>query len=287
MPLSTYVPSRVKTLTHTVLDPIVLLSHSVVAMYPMLVVVLLEPPQTTPAEQFCRAIKKDKDHYSEFNDEKQFDNFRRVTESVARTHGTMNVLTPTFQVDPTNQAQVDLFRVQQDFMYSVFVDKLKTDKAKSLVRSLETTQDAHQVWRLLLDHQQTSTTGELHHEQIMCHLNTHKLDTSSWRGTLASYITHWLNQFREWEALTPVANHMTGEVKLTMLQSAVSLVPQFDAIKIQCRIEVTQGRPMPGFDRYVALLESVAADLDTRHVKIATKGLDDSQRTNYHAAALS
>ena len=39
----------------------------------------------TPAEQFCRAIKKDKDHYSEFNDEKQFDNFRRVTESVART----------------------------------------------------------------------------------------------------------------------------------------------------------------------------------------------------------
>ena len=54
----------------------------------------------------------------------------------------------------------------------------------------------------------------------MRHLNTHKLDTNSWRGTLASYLTHWLNQFREWEALTPVANHMTGEVKLTMLQSA-------------------------------------------------------------------
>ena len=151
----------------------------------------------------------------------------------------MDVLTPTFQVDPTNQAQVDLFRVKQDFMYSVFVDKLKTDKAKSLVRTHETTQDAQQVWRSLLDHQQTSTTGELHRKSIMCHLNTHKLDPSNWRGTITSYITHWMNQFREWEAFTPQANHIAGEVKRTMLQSAVSLVPQLDAIKTQCRVEVT------------------------------------------------
>ena len=238
---------------------------------------------STPAEQFCRAIKKDKDHYLEFTDEKQFDNFRRATESVARTHGTMDVLTPAFQVDPTNQEQVDLFRVKQDFMYAVFVDKLKTDKAKSLVRTHETTQDAQQVWRSLLDHQQTSTTGELHRERIMCHLNTHKLDPNSWRGTLASYITHWMNQFREWEALTPQANHIAGEVKRTMLQSAVSLVPQLDAIKTQCHIEVTQGRPMPNFERYVALLESVAADIDTRHANIANKGLEDSQQTSCHA----
>ena len=95
-----------------------------------------------------------------------------------------------------------------------------------------------------------------------------------------------MNQFREWEALTPQANHIAGEVKRTMLQSAVSLVPQLDAIKSQCRVEVTQGRPMPDFERYVALLESVAADLRyTRHAKITrNKGLEDSQRTNYHEA---
>ena len=40
---------------------------------------------------------------------------------------------------------------------------------------------------------------------------------------------------------------------------------------------------MPDFELYVALLESVAADLDTRHAKIANKGLEDSQCTNYHA----
>ena len=62
------------------------------------------PIGTTPAEQFCRAIKKDKDHYSEFSDEKQFDNFRRVTESVARTHGTMDVLNPNFQVRGPDQS---------------------------------------------------------------------------------------------------------------------------------------------------------------------------------------
>ena len=68
-----------------------------------------------------------------------------------------------------------------------------------------------------------------------------------------------------------------------MLQSAVSLVPQLDAIKTQCHIEVTQGRPMPNFERYVALLESVASDIDTRHVKLADNGLADSQNSNYHA----
>ena len=90
MPMSTYALSLVKTSMNTVLD----------------LIVLTQPlgchhapnggigggggggprvPQVgpTPAEQFCRAIKKDKDHYSEFNDEKQFDNFRRVTESVS------------------------------------------------------------------------------------------------------------------------------------------------------------------------------------------------------------
>ena len=41
---------------------------------------------------------------------------------------------------------------------------------------------------------------------------------------------------------------------------------------------------MPDFERYVALLESVATDLDTRHAKITNRGLEDSQRTNYHAA---
>ena len=40
------------------------------------------------AEQFNRGIKKDKDHYPEFKDEKGWDNFRRSVETTARTHGT-------------------------------------------------------------------------------------------------------------------------------------------------------------------------------------------------------
>ena len=116
---------------------------------------------STPAEQFCRAIKKDKDHYPEFNDEKQFDNFRRAMESVARTHGTMNVLSPNFQVDLANQAQVDLFRVNKiSCTLSLLTSSRPTSPSLSfvLMRRLKT---LIKFGDSLLDHQQNSTTGEL------------------------------------------------------------------------------------------------------------------------------
>ena len=111
--MSTYALSLAMTLTNTVLDHTVLITHLVSVMHLMVLALELPPPGMTPAEQFCRAIKKDKDHYSEFNDENQFDNFRRVTESVARTHGTMNVLTPTLSSrSELIKLKFDLFRVQ-------------------------------------------------------------------------------------------------------------------------------------------------------------------------------
>jgi hypothetical protein len=54
----------------------------------------------TPAEQFERAIKKDMEHYKEFKNEKQFDMARRNMESTAHTHGTFQVLDPTYVPDP-------------------------------------------------------------------------------------------------------------------------------------------------------------------------------------------
>jgi hypothetical protein len=50
------------------------------------------PAGGTPAEQFKRGIKKDKDHYPEFKDEKYWDSFRRSVETVAYTHGVQDVL---------------------------------------------------------------------------------------------------------------------------------------------------------------------------------------------------
>ncbi|MGL5936342.1 MAG: hypothetical protein ACRCZI_12055 [Cetobacterium sp.] len=66
-------------------------------------------PCATPAELFNRGIKKDKDHYAEFKDEKAFDKFRRNVEATAHTHGVQDVLDPTFQPDPKDPKDQALF----------------------------------------------------------------------------------------------------------------------------------------------------------------------------------
>ena len=67
----------------------------------------------TPAQQFDRGIKKDKDHYSEFKDEKYWDNFPCGVETKADIHGTSNVLDGAFIPNPTDPQAVELFTAQK------------------------------------------------------------------------------------------------------------------------------------------------------------------------------
>ena len=92
------------------------------------------PAGPTPAQQFDRCIKKDKDHYSEFKDEKYWNNFRRGVETTADIHGTSNVLDGAFIPNPTDPQAVELFTAQKQFMYTVWESTLKTDMGMSIVR---------------------------------------------------------------------------------------------------------------------------------------------------------
>ena len=47
-------------------------------------------------QQFDCCIKKDKDQYPEFKEEKYWDNFRQGFEMTADTHGTHNTLNGTY-----------------------------------------------------------------------------------------------------------------------------------------------------------------------------------------------
>jgi hypothetical protein len=68
-----------------------------------------------------------------------------------------------------------------------------------------------------------------------------------------------------------------------MLIKAVSLVPQLDTIKSTLQVEVIQGHPMPTYDRYLTLIESVATNLDSRETHIASKSLNNPTTTaSYH-----
>ncbi|MGL5934844.1 MAG: hypothetical protein ACRCZI_04400, partial [Cetobacterium sp.] len=151
-------------------------------------------PRATPAKLFNRGIKKDKDHYAEFKDEKAFDKFRRNVEATAHTHGVQDVLGPTFQPDPNDPEDQALFQSKSDFMFTVFEKTLLTDKSAALVRQYELTRNAQRIWSDLIIYQRTSTAGALHKEKLLTHLTTHKLSSLTWKGSYFSYITHWQNQ---------------------------------------------------------------------------------------------
>jgi hypothetical protein len=133
-----------------------------------------------PVEQFQHGIKKDKDHYPEFKDEKYWDSFHRSVETVAFTHGVQDVLQGNF-VPPVGDANARaLFLFQNIFMYSVFEAKIKTNKGMSIVRSHGNDRKAQDVWKELVAHQTTSTTGKWNRQHLLTFLQTFKLDSASW-----------------------------------------------------------------------------------------------------------
>ena len=85
------------------------------------------PAQRTQAEEFRRGIKRDKAHYEALRDEKQWDSWKRKTESTATTHGCENILDPKFEA--TTVDDIALFDAQQTFMFDVFMSTLKLTEA--------------------------------------------------------------------------------------------------------------------------------------------------------------
>ena len=73
----------------------------------------------TQTDEFLRSIKRDKAHYEVLQDEKQWDSWKRKTESTAAAHGCKNILDPTFVA--TTVDDIALFNAQQKFMFDVFI----------------------------------------------------------------------------------------------------------------------------------------------------------------------
>jgi hypothetical protein len=58
---------------------------------------------------FDRGIKKDKDHYPEFKEEKNWDSFRCSVEVTADTHGTSDVIDTTYVPPAGDNDAIALF----------------------------------------------------------------------------------------------------------------------------------------------------------------------------------
>ena len=213
----------------------------------------------TPADDFRRGVKRDKGHYNELKDEKQWDEWKRATISTIYAHGIKNIISPAYI--PITPDDIALFDEQNKFMYDVFNTVLKTPMGKHFVRNHENARDAQAVWKDYLHYMRTSTKADMQIEDLMTVLTSFRL-TSTYRGTSQKFIVDWLDKIRQYEDLTPKSAHFPDVMRKAMLQNALNDVKAFVDVKVSEQMDIAKGRgPIP-YDQYVTLIQNVAGTYD-------------------------
>jgi hypothetical protein len=95
-------------------------------------------------------------------------------------------------------------------------------------------------------------------------LQTFKLDNASLRGSHTGFLAHYTDKLREYERLTPAADHHSDDMKRNMLEQALMKIPELDEVRNKIEFARAQGLPLPTFDAYVELIEVAASLLDAQ-----------------------
>ena len=122
-------------------------------------------PTYTPAELFCRGIKRDPTLFPTLKDEKFNDNWHRSFVNQARAQDVSDVLDPNYV--PLDQAAIELFNEKQKYVYAVLESKVLTDRGKAIVCEYEDTFDAQKVYQKLTEHHLRSTKAMIESSTIL------------------------------------------------------------------------------------------------------------------------
>ena len=150
--------------------------------------------------------------YPTLKDEKYYESFKRSVLVTARSHDCEEILQPTFS--PRGDADsLELFRLQNDFMYSVFNKCLLSDMGKTIVRNHLDTMNAQWVWEEFATHMTTSSKGKAEKHRLHTYVTTTVLDKSSLR------MVETMEEFISLSSSTPGPT-MGYDNYLTLLQNA-------------------------------------------------------------------
>ena len=158
------------------------------------------PPPSCSSQllNFKRGIKRDISAYPTLKDKKYYESFKRSVLVTARAHDCEEILQPTFR--PRGDADsLELFRLKNDFMYSVFNKCLLSDMGKTIVRKHLDNMNAQRVWEEFATHMTTSSKGKAEKHRLHTYVTTTILD-KSWKGTTEQFI-HNIPELRMGETI--------------------------------------------------------------------------------------
>ena len=214
-----------------------------------------------PVSDFRRGIKRDKAHYIRIKDEKQWDEWKRRTETTITTHGCAKVIDLSYV--PSTSEERELFTEQNRFIYDVFNDIIQTDMGKHFVRLQATAMNAQEVWKQYCKYMTTSTRADLEIEKLIGQLTNSRLD-SGYRQTYTKFVLGWLEKLRRYENMTPISAHFPPVMKKAMIQNAVANVQIFKDIKTSEDIDIAKGRTAMTYDEYISVIQKIAGAEDER-----------------------
>jgi hypothetical protein len=175
------------------------------------------------------------------------------------SHDVSDVFNSTFV--PSTAESTLLFKAKQEFVYSVFNRCVQTDTGKSIVREHEHDYNAQAVYTKLVQQATTSTKAKLSRDKLVIEITTSLL-VSVWRGTHEGFVLMWKEKMRLLEDMTSSQYHYADEVKLSMLQNAVSLVSKLSQIRdINNNLVVVGSLPLD-YATYSNMLISACNQLD-------------------------
>ena len=147
----------------------------------------------------------------------------------ARDHDCEEILQPTFR-SRGDADSLELFRLKNDFMYSVFNKCLLSDMGKTIVRKHLDNMNAQQVWEEFATHMITSSKGKAEKRRLHTYVTTTVLD-KSWKGTTEQFILHFNEQFRQLDEVSRPEESLPYTSRLTLLQTAVHNIPELRMVE--------------------------------------------------------
>ena len=224
------------------------------------------PSCSTQLLNFKRGIKRDISAYPTLKHEKYYESFIRSVLVTARAHDCEEILQPTFR--PRGDADsLELFRLKNDLMHSVFNKCLLSDMGKTIVRKHLDNMNAQRVWEEFATHMTTSSKGKAEKRRLHTYVTPTVLDRS-WKGTTEQFILHFNEQFRQLDEVSPPEESLPYTTRLTLLQAAVHNIPELRMVKpMEEFTSLSSSTPGPtmGYDNYLTLLQNACIRYNSTH----------------------
>jgi hypothetical protein len=238
------------------------------------------PAARDPIADFQRGIKRDASLFPALKDEKEFDNWQRITTAQCKAQDISEVLDPNYRPNTTEDRE--LFKKKQEYMYAVLVNTLKTDQGQSCVRKFATTSDAQSIYRDVVEHNLKSTKASISAGKSLAYVTCTTIgEGSDWRGTTEAFIHHWQDQVRLYETLVNPDECFSSAHKKNMLQNAVRNVSELAIVKdTAAQLKAHDGREQT-YDSYSGLLLSAAATYDSNFAPKTFSGSHPPRRAVY------